>query len=116
MNDVINFIEMFWPFLVLIGIFYFFMYRPQKKQERERRAFLDSLKKGDYVITAGGIFGTVKGIRDEVVSLEIAPKTVIKIEKASVIRAAEKTGDRSVAKAERDTDEEDVADETGETA
>lgn len=117
LNDMFGFIEMFWPFLVLIGVFYFFMYRPQKKQERERREFLDALKKGDYVITAGGIYGTVKSIHDEVVSLEIAPKTVIKIEKASVIREAERvSGDKRADKPEKKPEEDAAAEEDEEKA
>lgn len=60
MNELMGYIEMFWPFLVLVAVFYFFMYRPQKKQEQERNAFLGSLKKGDHVVTAGGIYGIIR--------------------------------------------------------
>lgn len=76
---------MFWPFLILIVVFYFFMYRPQKKQEKERVRFLRSLKKNDHVVTAGGIHGVIKLLRDKYVLLEISPKTVIKIDKTAIV-------------------------------
>ena len=48
------------PIVVMVAIFYFLLYRPQKKQQSRRRAMLDSLKKGDQVITIGGIYGTIE--------------------------------------------------------
>lgn len=85
MNQLMGYIDMFWPFLILIVVFYFFMYRPQKKQERERVRFLRSLKKNDHVVTAGGIHGVIKLLRDKYVLLEISPKTVIKIDKTAIV-------------------------------
>ena len=85
MNQLIGYIDMFWPFLILIVVFYFFMYRPQKKQEKERVRFLRSLKKNDHVVTAGGIHGVIKLLRDKYVLLEISPKTVIKIDKTAIV-------------------------------
>lgn len=84
MEDVVNILGMFWPFLILIGIFYFFMYRPQKKLQLERGRFLLSLKKGDHVVTSGGVHGVIKVLRDKYVELEIAPKVVIKVEKTAI--------------------------------
>lgn len=112
MNELMGFVEMFWPFLVLIGVFYFFMYRPQKKQQREREAFLGALKKGDRVITAGGIYGTIRSIRGEVVQLEIAPKVAISIDKASVMRSAEAAAEEKPAD-KPETDSRADAEEDG---
>ena len=84
MEDIMNMIGMFWPFLVLIAVFYFFMYRPQKKLQLERGRFLLSLRKGDRVVTSGGVHGVIKVLRDKYVELEIAPKVVIKVEKAAI--------------------------------
>ena len=78
MEQVMNFVSLAWPFLVLVGIMYFFMYRPQQKLKVERGRFLMSLRKGDHVVTAGGIHGTIKVLRDKYVELEIAPKVIIK--------------------------------------
>lgn len=84
MNELFAYLEMFWPFLVLVVVFYFFMYRPQKKQQHERSRFLQSLKKGDHVVTAGGIHGVIKLLRDSYVLLEISPKVVVKVDKAAI--------------------------------
>jgi len=120
LNELVGFVEMFWPFLVLIAVFYVFMYRPQKKQEKERNAFLSSLKKGDHVITAGGIYGTIRSIRDNTAMLEIAPKVVITIDKASVMRSADAAAEEKPAeKPEKksggeNAEEAEKADESGE--
>lgn len=120
MNELVGFVEMFWPFLVLIAVFYVFMYRPQKKQEKERNAFLGSLKKGDHVITAGGIYGTIRAIRDNTAMLEIAPKVVITIDKASVMRSADAAAEEKPAeKPEKksggeNAEEAEKTDESGE--
>jgi len=84
MDNIVDILGMFWPFLILIGIFYFFMYRPQKKMQLERGRFLLSLKKGDHVVTSGGIHGTIKVLRDKYVELEVAPKVIIKVEKTGI--------------------------------
>lgn len=65
--------------------FYFFMYRPQKKLQLERGRFLLSLRKGDHVVTSGGVHGIIKVLRDKYVELEIAPKVIIKVEKQQFI-------------------------------
>ena len=84
MEDGVNILEKFWPLLILIAFFYFFMYRPQKKLRLERGRFLLSLKKGDHVVTSGGIHGIIKVLRDKYVELEVAPKIVIKVEKTAI--------------------------------
>lgn len=64
--------------LLLIGsfilVFYFFMIRPQQKRQKEQRSFGDQLKKGDQVITIGGVHGTIYEINDQVAVLEIDNK------------------------------------------
>ena len=89
-----NFLSLVWPFLILIAIFYFFMYRPQKKLRLERGRFLLSLKRGDHVVTSGGI----KVLRDKYVELEIAPKVVIKVEKSAIQHGDVKLIDEESAK------------------
>lgn len=111
MGEILGYVEMFWPFLVLIGVFYFLMYRPQKKQEAERRRFLISLKKGDKVVTAGGIHGVIKSLTDSTVILEIAPKVTIKVDKAAITRGDVKLVSEEAAKAadaKKDDEEEEV--------
>lgn len=65
-------------------LFYFSMYRPQKKLRLERKRFLLSLRKGNHVVTSSGIYGVIKVLRDKYVELEIAPKVVIKVEKTAI--------------------------------
>ena len=73
--------------VALIAIFYFFMIAPQQKKQKKINAFRDSLKKGDKVMTAGGIYGRVREIRDNVVILEIDNGVSIKIDKASIYQS-----------------------------
>lgn len=72
------------PIVVMIAIFYFLLYRPQKKQQSRRRAMLDSLKKGDQVITIGGIYGTIEELGDKSLKLKIADGVVIEVVRSSV--------------------------------
>ena len=72
------------PIVVMVAIFYFLLYRPQKKQQSRRRAMLDSLKKGDQVITIGGIYGTIEEIGDKSLKLKIADGVVIEVLRSSV--------------------------------
>ncbi len=84
------------PILLIFLVFYFLMIRPQQKRAREHRDFLDALQKGDEVITSGGIHGRVTGITDNVVTLEIAEKVRVKVQRANIAggkpRVPEKTG------------------------
>ena len=72
------------PIVVMIAIFYFLLYRPQKKQQNRRRAMLDNLKKGDQVITIGGIDGTIVELGDTSLKLKIADGVVIEVVRSSV--------------------------------
>lgn len=76
----------FIPIILLIVIFYFLAIRPQQKQQKELKARQEALKAGDEIITAGGIYGTVRYVEDHSVKLEIASGTIIKIEKTSIVR------------------------------
>lgn len=71
-------------FALIIFIFYFLILRPQQKKQKERQKLLDALKKGDKVITAGGIHGTVVGLEDKTVLVQVTDTVKLKIEKASV--------------------------------
>ena len=72
------------PIVVMIAIFYFLLYRPQKKQQNRRRAMLDNLKKGDQVTTIGGIYGTIVELGDTSLKLKIADGVVIEVVRSSV--------------------------------
>jgi preprotein translocase subunit YajC len=72
------------PFIAMFVIFYFLLIRPQQKKQRDHRQMLQNLKRGDRVLTTGGIYGTVIRIRNEIVHLEIADQVRIRISKGSV--------------------------------
>ncbi len=72
------------PLILMFAIFYFLLIRPQQKKAKEHRALLDALKKGDQVVTAGGMHGKVSALDDQVVTLEIAPGVNVKINKGYI--------------------------------
>ncbi|HJV66192.1 MAG TPA: preprotein translocase subunit YajC [Geomonas sp.] len=72
------------PLILMFAIFYFLLIRPQQKKAKEHRALLDALKKGDQVVTAGGMHGKVTALDDQVVTLEIAPGVNVKVNKGYI--------------------------------
>lgn len=74
----------FLPIIIIFILFWFMLIRPQMKQAKEHRAMLEALQKGDEVATAGGVVGKVVKVGDGFVSLEIAPDTVIHVQKHAV--------------------------------
>lgn len=70
--------------VVLIGVFYFMLIRPQTKRTKEHQALLAQLKAGDEVVTSGGIIGRVTDVGDTFLTLEIADSVRIKVQKAQV--------------------------------
>ncbi len=75
--------------VVLIAIFYFFMIRPQQKRQKEIRKFREGLGKGDSIVTAGGIYGTVRSVENNYFLVEIANGVRIRVDKGSVYPSAE---------------------------
>lgn len=74
--------------VAIIVIFYFFMIRPQQKKQKEIKKFRDGLTVGSNVVTAGGIYGKIRKVRETTFDLEIARDTVITIDKGSVYPSA----------------------------
>jgi preprotein translocase subunit YajC len=72
------------PLVFMFAIFYFLLIRPQQKKAKEHKALLESMKKGDNVITAGGVHGKVVAVENELVTLEIANNVNIKITKSYI--------------------------------
>jgi preprotein translocase subunit YajC len=69
----------FLPLVLMFVIFYFLLIRPQQKRAKDHRAMLQNLKKGDYVVTSGGLHGRIVGITDKVLTLEIGDDQKIKV-------------------------------------
>lgn len=76
----------------IIAIFYFMILRPQQKKQKQHKHMMDSLKKGDKVVMSGGVHGTIAGMDEKTVLVQVADNVKMKFEKvgiASVVREAE---------------------------
>ncbi len=69
------------PLIVMFVIFYFLIIMPQQKKAKKHKQMIDSLKKGDKVLTAGGIYGTVTGVAEKAVTIDIGNDVKIKVNK-----------------------------------
>ena len=74
----------FIPIILMFVIFYFLLIRPQQKRQKETRNMITNLKKGDRVITSGGLHGRITGIDDTTLTLEIAYKVRVKVGRSNV--------------------------------
>ncbi len=90
----------FMPFILIFFIFYFLLIRPQQKKQRDQQKMLKSIEKGDSVITTGGVHGRVRGVTDEVLTVEIATlkggdRVLVKVQRGrveSVAKSGQKGG------------------------
>jgi len=73
-------------FVLIVVIFYFVIYRPQKQQREKHQALISQLKKGDKVVTSGGIWGTVTNVGKETVTLQVAENAKIKVARDHILR------------------------------
>lgn len=83
-NESMAALGSFAPIAIMLLIFYFLLYRPQKKAREAHDAMLAALKVGNRVVTIGGIYGTISALTDEVVTLKIADKVEIEVARASI--------------------------------
>ncbi len=74
----------FIPLILIFVVFYFLLIRPQQKQAKEHQQFLNDLKSGNKVITKGGIHGTITGLTETVVTLEIAQDVRVKVSRSAI--------------------------------
>ncbi|BCJ88129.1 preprotein translocase subunit YajC [Effusibacillus dendaii] len=72
------------PFLLMFVIFYFLLIRPQQKRTKERNNMLSNVKKGDHVVTIGGMHGTITDLDDTTMTLKVAENTRIKFERSAI--------------------------------
>jgi preprotein translocase subunit YajC len=75
--------------VLIFVVFYFFMIRPQSKRQKEIKKQREAMKPGDSVVTSGGIYGKVKDIKENTVTVEIADNVRVKVDKNSVFATAE---------------------------
>lgn len=74
----------FVPLILMFVIFYFLLIRPQQKKAKEHREMLGGLKKGDRIVTSGGLHGRITGLDDVTLTVEIADKVRVKVSRGSV--------------------------------
>jgi len=74
----------FVPIILMFGVFWFLIIRPQKKQADVRKAMLSAIKRGDKVVTSGGLFGTVKDVKADRVVVTVAENIKVEIAKSSL--------------------------------
>jgi preprotein translocase subunit YajC len=74
----------FLPIIFIFVIFYFLLIRPQQRRSKEHRTLLENLKTGEYVLTSGGIYGRITGIKDNIVTLEISDKVRVKASRGNI--------------------------------
>ena len=91
----------FIPLILIFVVFYFLLIRPQQKQAKQHQTFLKELKKGNKVLTKGGVHGVITGLTDTVVSLEIAKDVVVKVSRDAIGGSLAKDGQPAPAKKEK---------------
>ena len=82
------------PFVLIFVIFYFMLILPQQKKQKQQKAMMEGLKKGDKVITASGIWGTVTNLGKDTVTLQIADNTKIKMQREYIARLRSEEDDK----------------------
>ena len=74
----------FLPMVAIFVVFYFLLIRPQQKKQKEARAMLDALEKGNEVVTAGGILGRIVKLDEQYATVEIAPNTQMVVQRSAI--------------------------------
>ena len=74
----------FLPMVAIFVVFYFLLIRPQQKKAKEAKSMLDALQKGDEVVTSGGILGRISKINDQYVTVEVAEKTEVTLQRGAI--------------------------------
>lgn len=74
----------FIPIILMFGVFWFLIIRPQKKQADQRKAMIEAIKRGDKIVTNGGLFGTVKDVKGDRVVITIAENVKVEVTKSSL--------------------------------
>lgn len=81
---ILELIRVYGPFIAMGLIFYFMLWRPQKKREKNRQDMLSKLHKGNRVLTVGGFYGEIVEIKDNVVKLKLADKVIVEVARSAI--------------------------------
>jgi preprotein translocase subunit YajC len=93
--------SMFVPLLFIVVIFYFMLIRPQQKKQREQQEWLKSLKKGDEVVTSGGLVGRITGLTDQTVTLEVQEKVRLRVLRSHIAGKPPQPGQQAAAEPDK---------------
>lgn len=74
----------FLPIILIIGIFYLLIYRPMRRRQKNLETMIANLKNGDKVVTSGGVYGTVAGLRENTVLLKVADQVKLEVAKSAI--------------------------------
>lgn len=85
-------LTMFAPLVIIFIIFYFLLIRPQQKQQKKLQQMIQAMRRGDEVITRGGLHGRVSGIAENIVTVEIAHNVQVKMNRDAIIHVKTPTG------------------------
>ena len=94
-----NPILQFAPLILIAAIFYFMIFRPQKKRQKDREALVNRMEKGDKVVTSSGMHGTVAAIEDTTILVQVSENTKIRFEKSAVTTVTPKNAPAKVESA-----------------
>jgi preprotein translocase subunit YajC len=94
----------FIPLILMFVIFYFLLIRPQQKKTKEHRQMIDNLKTGDRIITSGGLHGRITGVSESALTVEIAEKVRVKVNRSSVSALMQTSPPPAAPKKEKKTD------------
>ena len=102
-----NTLIQFLPLVLIFVVFYFLLIRPQQKKQKDQRAMLDALRRGDRVVTGGGILGTVsKVVSPEEIEIDIAPGVRVKVLRSTIASVLAKPDPAAAREAAREKDRE----------
>lgn len=82
--EIVQLLAQYGPILFMAIVFYFMLYRPQKKEQKRRQDMLDSLKKGDRVVISSGILGTITALSETVLTIKISEKVDVEVLRSAV--------------------------------
>jgi preprotein translocase subunit YajC len=82
--ETIGMLGTYGPIVIMVLIFYFLLYRPQKTEQKRRKNMLETLQKGNRVMTIGGIYGQISDIKEKTIKLKIAEHVEVEVARASI--------------------------------
>lgn len=84
MPDINQLFGLLFPFVIVFAVFYFLIWRPQSLEQKKRKAMLEALKKGEAIVTTGGIHGTIVVVKKDSLIVKIADKVEVEIDRTGV--------------------------------